>query len=272
LATEFVDHDTKSKWRSSLSRLLRNCIAQQVRWSVAFDGWLPPEYRLDGNGFFTDSFHGKFLRHGDLVYDVGGGKTPIISADRKRELGLRVVGLDISAAELARAPAGCYDNVVCADITTYRGDESADVVICQALLEHVPSTEDALRAIASILKPSGVAVVFVPSRNAVFARLNLVLPERVKKALLFTIFPAARDVQGFRSYYNRCTPRDFEDMARACGLEVEERHLFYTSMYFSFFLPLHLLWRSWVLLFRMFAKEQAAETFIYAFRKPLRGV
>jgi SAM-dependent methyltransferase len=247
--------------------MLGAIVDQQMRWSTAIEELLPAEYRIDGNRFFIDSFHERFLHPGSTVFDVGGGKQPITSAERKRRLGIRVVGVDISGEELSAAPPGCYDEIVCADITLYRGHATADVVICQALLEHVRSTEAAMTALASMLKPGGVLLIFVPSRNAVFARLNLLLPQRLKEALLFALFPAARGAQGFVSYYHRCTPRDFERMARANGLDVEERHLFYKSMYFSFFAPLHLIWRLWIFLFRFIRREQAAETFVYAFRK-----
>ena len=86
--------------------------------------------------------------------------------DVKERLGLRGTGLDIDADELARAPAGTYDETICADITEYEGKGQADLVICQAVLEHVANTEQALRSIASCLKRGGVALLFVPSRNA----------------------------------------------------------------------------------------------------------
>ena len=150
------------------------------------------------------------LRSGQVVVDVGGGKQPLISAEQKHAFGLTVIGFDISAAELGAAPAGRYDECICADITDFRGTAQADIVICQALLEHVTSTERAFRTIGSLLKPGGLALIFAPSRNAVFARLNLLLPQRLKRAILFAVFPESRHAQGFVSYYDRCTPRDFE--------------------------------------------------------------
>ena len=100
-----------------------------------------------------------------------------MSAESKRRLGARVVGLDISQSAPDAAPAGAYDQVVCADLTAYQGRGDADFVICQTLMEHVTNVEQAFRALSSILKPGGGLLVFTPSRNAVFARLNLLLPE-----------------------------------------------------------------------------------------------
>src|SRR5262249_9719381 len=75
---------------------------------------------------------------------------------------------------------------------TYRGSSEADLVICQAVLEHVADTGSAMSCIASMLKPGGVALLFIPSRNAAFARLNLALPSGFKRALLHGLYPSTR--------------------------------------------------------------------------------
>jgi 2-polyprenyl-6-hydroxyphenyl methylase/3-demethylubiquinone-9 3-methyltransferase len=200
-------------------------------------------------------------------YDVGGGKQPYINRETKERLGLKVVGLDIDADELARAPQGLYDEVVCADITRFSGPGTADLLVCQALLEHVSDVGAAFTSIASILRPGGRAVIFVPSRNAVFARLNLLLPEKVKRWVLFQVYPQSRVGGGFRSYYDRCTPMDFRELIKTNGLQEIEFRPYYESAYFSFCLPAHIVWRLWTQLFRLMKGDQAAETFCLAFVK-----
>jgi 2-polyprenyl-6-hydroxyphenyl methylase/3-demethylubiquinone-9 3-methyltransferase len=182
-------------------------------------------------------------------------------------LGATVVGLDIDAHELGQAPDGVYDETVCSDLAQYSGDGTADLVVCQALLEHVRDVPGAFRAIASILRPDGVALVFVPSRNALYARLNLMLPERLKRALLHGIFPHTKRDQGFPAYYDNCTPRDFRRLAAEHGLFVREMRCYYRSSYFSFFFPAYVVWRAWLLLFHTLAGEQAAETFTVVLQK-----
>jgi hypothetical protein len=88
---------------------------------------------------------------------------------------------------------------------------------------------------------------------------------------LFTLFPESRRHQGFRSYYNRCTPRDFRRIAGECGLSIMEERLYYESAYFTFFVPIHILWRIWVLVFYALTRDQAAETFSMAIRMPEGG-
>lgn len=248
-------------------RQLRAFIAWQRQLSLKFDSLLPREYQIDGNRDFLDHFALERIGAGLRVCDVGGGKQPYLSSKLKRENGNFVVGLDVDAGELSRAPIGCYDETICADITEYLGQGDFDVVICQALLEHVPDTRGALRGISSLLRPNGLALVFVPSRNAAYARLNLLLPEGIKRWILYTIYPETRRSQGFLSYYDRCTPRDFRVISTLVGMRVEEERFYYRSGYFMFFTPLHIAWRFWLVTFRAVAGTQAAETFCMALRK-----
>lgn len=249
-------------------RSFARMLIDSQRWlSRKFDQMLPAALTMDGNSDFVRTFAPLYLRPGYAIFDIGSGKRPFLSPEQKRKLGVRVTGLDIDAKELAGAPDGAYDDAICADATQYEGKGDADLVICQALLEHVSRTDLAFRAIATSLKPSGTAVLFVPSRNAVFARLNLLLPENLKRRILFTVFPEARNSQGFKSYYDRCTPRDFRRMAADHGLEVLKLQPYYTSGYFTFCFPLHLAWRMWMIAYRATAGEQAAETFCMALRK-----
>jgi SAM-dependent methyltransferase len=252
-----------------LSGIISGAIQSQKRLSRKFDLLLPDRFRVDGNDEFIQHFARERVAPGDTVYDVGGGKQPLFSAEERVQLRLRIVGVDIDQAELRRAPPGVYDEIACADITRYKGRGDADVVICQALLEHVSNVEGALRSIASILKPGGRALLFVPSRNAVYARLNLLLPEKVKRRILFTFHPKAKKEQGFPAYYDRCTPRDFKRLIESMGLQVEEARFYYLSSYFTVFAPVYVLWRLWMLLFFALDRENSAETFSMAIRKPL---
>jgi SAM-dependent methyltransferase len=253
--------------QSRMPDVLHRVMDCQTRLSLRFDRLLPADFRLDGNRDFIERIVPDYLRPAMVVYDVGGGKNPLVPPERKSALGLEVVGLDIDAGRLAAAPSGVYDRAICADICTYRGRADADLVICQALLEHVPDVAGALRAIATILKPGGRALIFVPCRNAVYARINLVLPEALKRVLLFAIFPEMRADHGFPAHYDQCTPSKLERVARKHGLATEYRRIYFESGYFRFCLPLHMLWRAWVALFQSLVREDAAETVSLVLRR-----
>jgi len=247
--------------------VLRSFINGQMRLSRKFDKLLPIKYVMDGNLDFAKSLVPKYLKPDITIYDIGGGKNPYLSPDKKKALNAKVVGVDIDKEELGRAPEGAYDQIICTDISKFRGNHEADVVICQALLEHVKDVEEAFKAISSILKPGGLALLFVPSRNAVFARLNIILPQNLKRTILHTIYPESKRNQGFRSYYDKCTPSDFLKLAKNNNFMLMEARYFFVSSYFSFFFPAYLVWRLWILLFHLLFKNQAAETFSMVFMK-----
>ncbi|MBW6507614.1 MAG: methyltransferase domain-containing protein [Rhodobacteraceae bacterium] len=250
-----------------MNNWLRNFIAANRRASTALNNLLPQALRRDGNRHFRTHILPGAVYAGATVYDVGGGSQPFADAEMKRRLGLRTVGVDIDAGELAAAPAGTYDAVIVADLCTYAGVGDADIVICQATLEHVPDTRGAILAIASILKPDGKAYVFAPCRNAAFARLNLVLPQRWKERILYAVSPEVKDHQGFPAHYDHCVPTQIEQIFDTAGLRVVQRELFWMSSYFMVFTPLFVVWRIWQSLFYLAARANAAETFIYVVQR-----
>lgn len=251
--------------------IIRKLIQQQITLSKYFDEiFLPKKFLIDGNQDYLKDFLPNMLDKipvGSTVYDIGCGKNPAISIEIKQKLQAKVIGIDLSESELLQAPVGALDNCIGADICNYHGQEDGDLLLCQALLEHVPDVDAAFVSMASILRNGGVALIFVPSRNAIFARLNILLPQRIKIFLLHGIFPNTRRDQGFPSFYNRCTPRDFRLLAAQHGFEIQETRTYYKSSYFSFFFPLYLVWRLWILLFEKVNSEQSAETFCMKLRR-----
>jgi SAM-dependent methyltransferase len=222
----------------------------------------------DGNRDFNEDFAWRHLKnHRGTLADIGSGKQPFLENEHKYRSNWCVIGLDISQSELDRAPKNSYDETVCSPIETSPLSNVADAFVCQAVLEHVADNELAFNRLCELLKPGGIGLIFVPSRNAVFARLNLMLPESVKRRLLFYFFPESSYAQGFRSFYHRCTPKQFMDLAQKNGLDVVETKTYMASSYFSFFAPLYVVWRLWQVLFQALAGTQAAETFCMAVRK-----
>ena len=249
-------------------RLVRKFIDLNIKLSLWFDKVsLPSSFTVDGNKDFATDMASRYLKKGLKIYDVGGGKSPFINFDRKKALDLYVVGIDISEKELELAPSGCYDEVICADIASASGNEDGDLVICQTVLEHVRDVDRAFKSIASLMKPGGTALIFVPSRNAIFARINLILPQKLKEKILYGIFPTTETAQGFPSFYHKCTPNEFLALMKQNGFKDVETRYYFISTYFTFFFPLHFVWRIWILLFRYFRGGQAAETFSMALVK-----
>lgn len=221
---------------------------------------------LDGYRDFQADFARRYVL-GGTIFDVGGGKQPFLSSEHKLKMGAHVVGLDISIAELQCAPREAYDGTVVADICRYQGNADADYVICQSLLEHVPDLRGAICGMASILKPGGRIVAFLPCRNAAFARLNLALPENLKRRILFFIYPGMRHAHGFPAYYNKCTPASVRSLCKDAGLNLVEVRHYYCSSYFQFFFPIQALWRLWSLLVCGCGFSECCETFSFVAEK-----
>lgn len=259
-----MDHEISAPRGISLRRLT----ALQAHFTTVLDSVLPPKYRIYGRPYFRDTLVPRYLARNQTIYDVGGGANPFLAPQRKRQLEARVVGLDISADELARAPNGSYDATESVDIVTYVGRGDADLVICQSVLEHVYDVAGAFRSLASILQPGGRLLVFVPNRNAFFARVNRLLPEALKRRILFGLYPEKEKTSGFPVYYDRCTPRDFRAMAAECGLTVEEEKHFFICSYFFGILPAYVVWRLWILIGARLFGGQAASTFCMVLRRP----
>jgi 2-polyprenyl-6-hydroxyphenyl methylase/3-demethylubiquinone-9 3-methyltransferase len=251
-----------------MRKLLQMFVATQQRWCRIFDTALNGRFAVDGASHFGRVFVPAQVRPNMTVYDVGGGKHPFFGNETKAQLRLKVYGIDITEQELKEAPVGAYDGVICRDICSYAGDGTADLVVCQAVLEHVNDTDAAVHSFASLLKPGAAALVFVPCRNAIFARLNTILPEKLKRTILFTLFPTTQRAHGFPAHYDRCAPRDFIAMARVNNLQVEAIESYYMSAYFSFFLPAHIMWRIWQGLSLSVVGDQACESFSVVLRKP----
>lgn len=241
--------------------MLRRLVLANMALSMRFDNLLAESWRVDGMQTFVHSVVPQSLQPGAIVADLGSGKMPAIARVDKVRLGLHVTGVDIDPVELRRAPAGIYDEMVVADLTRWSGEATADVVICSAVLEHVQDTEAAMAAIASALRPGGRALIFCPCRNAAFARINLLLGERLKVRLLDLLYGPGHGV-GFPAYYNRCTPGKFAAMARAAGLRVNAVSPFYMSTYFMVFTPMHVVWRALQGLAVAIAGSEACESFV----------
>jgi SAM-dependent methyltransferase len=250
--------------------IARRLIASQVALSCAFDQLLPPSFRVDrSKDFNIESSRATCVQ-------VSSSTTSVAEHDHawtsrpSAALGLTLTGVDLDEAQFAKAPRGLYDPAITADITTYQEQNAADLVVCKSTLEHVRDTEAALARMARLLNPGGTLLVFVPSRNALYARLNVLLPERLKLRLLSAFMPSQADHLGFPAIYDHCTPHHFRRFAARYGLQIKELRPYYISSYFSVVFPAYFLWRVWILAYRAIAREHAAESFVMIARKPER--
>jgi len=137
--------------------------------------------------------------------ELGAGANPALELHETNSRGLEYTLLDISAAELAKAPAGFRK--VQADLCDrkLKLDEQFDFVFSRMLLEHVTDARQFHANVWRMLRPGGVAFHFFPTLySPVFLANRLIRPawsERLLRAL------APRDPQRekkFAAYYQWC--------------------------------------------------------------------
>lgn len=205
------------------------------------------------------------------IYDIGSGKRPSVylaNLSQEKRHGKDIIGVDISEEELNLAPEGFYTNRITADICNFHGKEDGDLAICGCLLEHVADMKAALRGVYSCLAPGGRLLIFVPSRNALFARLNMVLPENFKNWMLKRLYPQHEsDFIGFKAHYDCCTPEKISKILSGMDMEIEVLDHYYFSNYFMFFSPVHVIWRLYQLIIIQLGWKNGAENFIVVARK-----
>jgi SAM-dependent methyltransferase len=244
-------------WNRKLSRWERSVVARVV-----------PACATAGPRDFQERVLPSLLAPKQRVLDVGGGKHPAIPLAVKRELGLHVVGLDISASELEQAPSGAYDDTIVGDAGSIDIPGQYDLVFSRTVMEHVSDPRAALANLASVLAPGGVMAHVMPCRNAPFAIVNRALGNRLARRLLFAIAPHKRENSGFRAYYRDCTPARMSRLCRECGLEVIKTLPYYNSGYTSFFAPLYTLELLRQALMATLRLENLSESFALVARAP----
>lgn len=177
------------------------------------------------------------LGPGTRILDVGAGAKPSLPAEQRPE-GCEYVGLDVSLAELDRAPEGSYDRTIGADVARRQPDLEGrfDLVLCWEVLEHVRPLEVVLENLRSYLRPGGRLAAHLAGAFALHAVVNRVVPRRVGVRLVerFT-GRQARDV--FPAHYDRCWASALDRIMRPWS-EARVLPLWSNAVYVSAWRPL----------------------------------
>lgn len=139
------------------------------------------------------------------ICEIGGGANPLLGMELVDQKGIVYSVMDISAAELQKAPAG-YDKIVAdAGSSRFAVDRQFDLVFSRMLVEHIRDAEQFHRNILKLLAPGGVAVHFFPTLYTLPYIINYLVPERLSQTL-WSWF-AKRDEYRhakFPAYYKWC--------------------------------------------------------------------
>lgn len=176
---------------------------------------------------------GMVTAHGfKRIIEIGGGANPTLSPEFVSSCGIEYTLLDISQAELDKAPADYMK--VCADICAddFLPKEQYDFAFSRMLAEHVPNGEKFHRNIHSILHDGGYAFHFFPTLFAPPFVVNALLPEAAAEKLLHLVQPG-RERSGnlgkFPAHYSWCRGPLRSSISRfeQLGYEVDEYLGFY---------------------------------------------
>lgn len=203
-----------------------------------------------------------------VIVDLGAGRQCLFASSLDADHAT-IIGIDISADAMARNDALDQRLVARAEDKLPLGDESVDMVVSMSALEHIPRLEPTFREIHRVLKPGGWTIHVFPSRNAPFSLLNRLLPHGLTRRLLRALIPGSDGIQGFRAYYDLCTPGEMERLIERTGFTVEETEwTSYQSDYYAFFLPFYLVSLAYDRLVQALRLRPLAATVVIAARKP----
>jgi len=166
------------------------------------------------------------------IIEIGGGANPTLSPEFVASCGIEYTLLDISQAELDKAPASymkvCAD--ICVDDVLPKG--RYDFAFSRMLAEHVPNGEKFHRNIHSILHDGGYAFHFFPTLFAPPFVVNALLPEAAAEKLLHLVQPGRErsgNLSKFPARYSWCRGplRSWISRFEELGYEVDEYLGFY---------------------------------------------
>ena len=171
-------------------------------------GRLPERYADPWERPFLDLLS-EALRPGSRVLDVGSGARPTVPPEQRPD-GCHYVGLDASGHELARAPAGSYDETSVGDIVRPPElGEPFDLVVSWQVLEHVASMRRALESQRRALVPGGHLVAQLSGARAIHAVLSRAVPHRLATALMARLMGESPE-DHFPTHYDGCTHTDLQ--------------------------------------------------------------
>jgi SAM-dependent methyltransferase len=182
------------------------------------------------------------LPPGAIVADVGGGRTCSFALQLPADHSLVIVGVDVSAEELAANTT--VDRVLVADVSRDIpfDDGEIDLLVSRTLLEHVPDVQGAANEMARVLKPGAQTIHLLPCRYALFAIVARVAPFDLAKRLLHFAIPGSKGVVEFDVVYDRGHPRALEHAFTQAGFrDVSVQCTWDQTDYFQSLFPVFLL-------------------------------
>ncbi|MCC6684993.1 MAG: class I SAM-dependent methyltransferase [Bacteroidia bacterium] len=112
-----------------------------------------------------------FIKPGIRVLDIGCSGGVLIHELQSRYSAIEVHGIDVSEEAVKKCKERGLSHIYCMDATTPQLENSYyDIIIASDCLEHIADDRMALTNWFHLLKPGGIALVFVPAFSALWSK------------------------------------------------------------------------------------------------------
>ncbi|HXX57407.1 MAG TPA: class I SAM-dependent methyltransferase [Thermodesulfovibrionales bacterium] len=181
-------------------------------------------------------------RPNQIVVDIGGGNVCPFASHRDPQGNSRIIAVDVSMDALIDNLD--VDEKIVIDTREelpFRDDE-VDMVVSRSVLEHLENPDRFVMHSHRILRKNGYFIHLFPSKFALFALINRMLPRTLSKKMLYLLFPESKGIGGFPAFYNKCYYSAMKSLLEKNGFELIDVHVsYFQSGYFGFFVPLFVL-------------------------------
>jgi SAM-dependent methyltransferase len=222
--------------------VLQTFVKANVRWSLATERrfQLPSEEVLANRFEDEANMLIRALPDGAVALDLGGGRSCLYAPAVEPAGRIKLIAVDISKEELAHNTDVTETCVADVAEGLPMPDQSVDLILSHALLEHVEGVPQAIAHMGRVLKPGGTALHYIPCRYSLFGTAARLLPFGPLVWLQRKISPWGP--VGFPVHYDHCYPQALERAFRSAGFS--DVHIEWTwacAGYFSPIYPLFLL-------------------------------
>ncbi len=147
------------------------------------------------------------LNNSDVVLDIGCGRGAYINDQVRFRKGLRIVkgkcqkviGIDVHQA--AKDNPFIDEFRLIEQPTWPIEDESIDLAVCDAVLEHIENPEDFFHELRRVLKPGGFACLKTINKYGYISMISRLIPEKYHQSILNRAQPHRKEEDIFKTYY-----------------------------------------------------------------------
>jgi SAM-dependent methyltransferase len=249
--------------------MLSEALRHFIRANVALSDRIMPliVHKTHAYAKYRETGAALLERRPRYVLDVGAGRHwPFAPSLKGRDMVL--IGFDIDMTEMDQNTL--LDRKICGDACKTLGvpDNSIDLIMARAVVEHLHDTASFLKNANRALRNDGHLIVTFASRHAPFAILNRLLPQRVSQWLLLQLVPGSSGILGFKAYYDRASFREFRQSLSEASFEVESEYAsYFSSGYFRFFVPLFIVSLAFDYVRYLIGSRHLASYFVFIARK-----